>query len=72
MRPAWDDDCVLELSFADPARVAALTATLNGAALEVRRYVYPGKPAWHSFYLELTGRARPGPQELALTVDWQP
>lgn len=72
MRPGWDDDCVVELSFADPGRVAALAATLNGRVIEVQKYVYPGKPAWHSFYVRLTGHTRPGKQVLAVTVDWTP
>lgn len=70
-RPGSDEDCVLELSFADPAQVAALSATLNGNPIEVRKYVYPGKVEWHSFYIDLSGQTRPGQQRLAVTVDWK-
>jgi hypothetical protein len=70
-RSGADDDCVLELSFLDPSRVAALSATLNGKGIEVCHYVYPGKSEWHSFYLNLTGHTQPGKQRLAVTVDWK-
>jgi hypothetical protein len=70
-RSGSDEDCVLELSFADPAKVAALSATLNGNPIEVRKYVYSAKTEWHSFYIDLSGHTRPGKQRLAVTVDWK-
>ncbi len=72
MRPGSDDDCVLELSFTDSNQVAAVSAALNGKAIEVRKYVYPGKAQWHGFYIDLAGHASPGRQQLAVTVDWNP
>lgn len=70
--PAADDDTVLELAFADPARVRSLSAWLNERPAEVRRYPYPRKPEWHSFYLELTGAVDPGPVHVRIEIEWAP
>ena len=37
---------------------------MNGIAIEVRKYVYPGKPQWHSFYIDLAGHTQPGSKRL--------
>ena len=69
--PGWDDDCVVELAFADPAQVRSVAARLNGRPAPVQRYRYPRKPEWHTWYIELTGEADPGPIELEVDVEWR-
>jgi hypothetical protein len=69
--PGYEDDTVIHLAFSDPAKVASISAMLNGHAVSVRRYEYPRKPDWHSYYVELTGIASPGSVELSVEVEWQ-
>jgi len=71
MMPDFNDDTVLELAFADPAHVTEISARLNGRPIEVRRYAYPKRADWYTFYLELTGQASPGLQRLEVEVCWQ-
>ena len=68
--PDYLNDAVLELPFADPARVASVSARLNDQPIEVRRYAYPKRPEWCTYYLELTGQATAGLQRLEVAVDW--
>jgi len=70
MMPDFNDDTVLELAFADPARVDDISARLNGQPVEVRRYAYPKRADWYTFYLDLTGQASPGRQRLEVEVCW--
>jgi hypothetical protein len=64
-------DTVLELCFADCTKVKAVAVQLNGVPAEVRRYSYPRKKEWHSWYVDLTGAVDPGTVRLEVTVDWE-
>ncbi len=69
--PGWDDDTIVDLSFADPARIASIEAAIDGQPIEVRKYRYPRGSDWISYYLELTGAVNPGAHKLTLTLDWK-
>jgi hypothetical protein len=48
-----------------------VSAELNGYPIEVRKYVYPGKAEWHSFYIDLSGYTQPGkPQRVATMPEY--
>ena len=64
----YNDDPLIEFAFADPARVREIEVRLNGVSVPVERYRDPKKPAYESFFIELTGHAKPGPIELTLNV----
>ena len=66
--PGCDSDPLIELAFADPSQVHEIEARLNGVPVPVQRYRNPRRPAYESFFVELSGNARPGPVELALSV----
>jgi hypothetical protein len=68
--PGYDDDTVVELAFRDPGAVASLRVTLNGQEAEARKYQYPRKPEWFTWYVELTGVTGPGHLTLAVEVTW--
>ena len=70
--PDYLHDTVLELPFADPSRVASISARLQDRPVEVRRYAYPKQPDWCTYYIELTGQAVAGAQRLAVEVEWAP
>lgn len=69
--PGWDDDTIVDLSFADPARIASIEASIDGRPIEVRNYRYPRRSDWVSCYIELTGVVDPGAHRLTLTIDWK-
>jgi hypothetical protein len=64
-------DTTLELCFADCRKVRSVAARLNGAPADVRRYPYPRKQDWHSWYIDLTGVVDPGTVRLEVDVEWQ-
>ena len=68
--PGYGDDTVVELAFSDSSAVASIEAQLNGRPVPVLRYPYPRRPEWWSYYVELTGVAKPGPTELSVDVTW--
>ena len=41
---------------------------IEGLPVPVQRYRNPRRPAYENFFVELSGNARPGPVELALSV----
>jgi hypothetical protein len=67
----YEDDAIVELAFRDPAMVASLAVALNGHPAEVRKYCYPRKGDWFTWYVELTGVASPGRQVLTVEVVWR-
>ena len=64
----YGDDPLVELAFADPAKVREIEARLNGVSVRVQRYPNPQHPPYESFFIELTGNVAPGPVELTLNV----
>jgi hypothetical protein len=66
----YEDDTVIELAFRNPAAVASLAVALNGQPVELRKYPYPRKREWFSWYVEMTGIVAPGRVKLTLEVVW--
>ena len=69
--PDYADDAVLELAFDKPDAVKTISARINGNPIEVRRYSYPRRTDFGSYYIELTGNVDPGIIELAVDVEWK-
>ena len=69
--PDLHHDTTLELCFADCAKVRSVTASLNDVAAEVRRFSYPKRQDWHSWYIDLTGTVGPGLVRVQVDVEWQ-
>jgi hypothetical protein len=67
----YEDDTVIELAFRDPATVAVLAVALNGQPVEARKYPYPRKREWFTWYVELTGVVDPGRLKLTVEVTWK-
>ncbi|HQK92165.1 MAG TPA: hypothetical protein PLD23_01595 [Armatimonadota bacterium] len=68
--PAFDDHTILVLPFLPPEGPVALSAWINGEALEVRRYTYPRNRGFGCYYADLVGTAaRRG--DNVLTVHYQ-
>lgn len=68
--PGYDDDVVLELVFTNPSFVKTIAASINGNAVEVRRYPLATKPEWYTYYIELTGNVGWGKVKLRLDIEW--
>jgi hypothetical protein len=68
--PGYDDDVIVELAFADPSQVREIDARLNGVPVPVQRYRNPQRPAYETFFVELTGNVSPGPVEMTLNVHY--
>ena len=69
--PDLHHDATLELCFADCGKVRSITASLNDVPAEVRRFCYPKRQDWHSWYIELTGAVGPGLVRVQVDVEWQ-
>lgn len=68
---AMTEDTVLELAFDQPAPFKSIAAWINGQPVEVRRYTYPRRGDFSSYYIELTGVVDPGRVELRVEIEWQ-
>ena len=64
------DDTVLELAFDKPAPFKSIAARINGQPVEVRKYTYPRRGDFNSYYIELTGVVDPGSIELSVDIEW--
>jgi hypothetical protein len=58
--PSPDEHTLLVLPFVRQSRVRAVSAWINGAPLEVRKYQYPRNRALSCFYADLVGSAAVG------------
>jgi hypothetical protein len=58
--PSLDEHTLLVLPFVRQSRVRAVSAWINGAPLEVRKYQYPRNRALSCFYADLVGTAAVG------------
>jgi len=67
----YDYDTLIELVFRDPDMVDSLKVKLNGHPVEVRKYFYPGKTNWFTWYIELTGVVEPGHIKMSVDVTWK-
>lgn len=65
------DDTVLELAFDKPAPFKSMAARINGQPVEVRKYTYPRRGDFCSYYVELTGVVDPGRIELSVEIEWE-
>lgn len=65
------DDTVVELAFDKPASFKSIAARINGQPVEVRKYIYPRRRDFNSYYIELTEVVDPGRIELSVDIEWE-